>query len=47
MGFGVAYNFNPKASLRLEYEDFGKLSNASNVANSRGTNLGLSVKYSF
>ena len=45
IGVGVGYSFSKNVGLRLEYEDFGKLSDASN--SSRGKNLGLSLKYSF
>lgn len=47
MGIGVGYSFSKNVGVRLEYEDFGKLSNVSNGSNSRGSNLGLSVKYTF
>ena len=46
-GIGVGYSLTKNVGLRLEYEDYGKLSNVSNGANSKGSNLGLSVKYSF
>lgn len=46
-GVGVGYAINKNVGLRLEYEDYGKLSNVSNGNNSNGRNLGLSVKYSF
>jgi len=45
IGVGVGYSFNRNVGMRLEYEDFGKLSDAS--GSSRGKNLGLSLKYSF
>lgn len=47
IGVGVAYSMTKTLGLRLEYEDFGKLSNSSVVNNSRGSNLGLSVKVAF
>ena len=47
VGVGVGYSMTKNVGLRVEYENFGKLSNVSNVNNSRGSNLGLSVKYSF
>jgi OOP family OmpA-OmpF porin len=47
VGVGVGYSLTKNLGLRLEYEDFGKLSNAGTGNNSRGSNLGLSVKYAF
>jgi len=47
VGIGVGYNLQKNIALRLEYEDFGKLSDENNGNNSRGSNLGLSMKYSF
>jgi len=47
LGLGVGYSMSKNLGLRLEYEDFGKLSNASAGNNSRGSNLGLSLKYAF
>ena len=44
---GVGYSMTKNLGLRLEYEDFGKLSNVSSGNNSRGTNLGLGLKYAF
>jgi hypothetical protein len=32
---------------RLEYEEFGTLSDTNSVNNARGSNLGLSLKYVF
>jgi OmpA-OmpF porin, OOP family len=46
-GVGVGYSMTKNLGLRLEYEDFGKLSNVNNGNNSRGTNLGLSLTYAF
>ena len=46
-GVGVGYSMTKNLGLRLEYEDFGKLSNVSSGNNSRGTNLGLGLKYAF
>jgi OOP family OmpA-OmpF porin len=46
-GVGVGYNMSKNIGLRLEYEDFGKLSDDSSGSNTRGTNLGLSAKYAF
>ncbi len=45
VGLGVGYSINRNLGLRLEYEDFGKLSDSGN--DSRGRNLGLSLKYGF
>ncbi len=47
LGVGVGYSLSKNLGLRLEYEDFGKLSKASTGNNSRGNNLGLSLKYAF
>jgi opacity protein-like surface antigen len=47
VGAGIGYKFSSNVGLRLEYEDFGKLSDVANVNNSRGRTLGMSVKYSF
>ena len=47
VGVGIGYSFNRNVGLRLEYEDFGKLSDVASGNNSRGNNLGLSVKYLF
>jgi len=45
VGVGVGYSFNRNLGLRLEYEDFGKVSDSGD--SSRGRNLGLSLKYGF
>lgn len=47
VGAGVGMNLNKNLGLRLEYEDFGKLSNTNLGINSRGRNLGLGLKYGF
>jgi OmpA-OmpF porin, OOP family len=47
VGLGVGYSMNKNTGVRLEYEDFGKLSDVSTGSNSRGKNLGLAVKYTF
>ena len=47
VGVGVGYSMTKNLGLRLEYEDFGKLSNVGNGNNSRGSNLGLGLKYAF
>lgn len=46
-GVGVGYSIDKNTAVRLEYEDFGKLAKASSGNNSRGSNLGLSIKYGF
>ncbi len=46
-GIGVGYSMTKNVGLRLEYEDFGTLSKSNNGNNSTGSNLGLSVKYTF
>lgn len=43
---GVGYNFNKHLGLRLEYEDYGELSDSPGPIGS-GSNLALSVKYGF
>ena len=47
VGVGVGYSMNKNLGLRLEYEDFGKLSDVSTGDNARGRNLALSLKYAF
>lgn len=47
VGVGVGYAINPNLGLRLEYEDYGKLANTGVGTNDKGSNVGLSVKYSF
>lgn len=47
VGVGVGYSMSKNLGFRLEYEDFGKLSDVSTGNNSRGRNLGLSLKYAF
>jgi OmpA-OmpF porin, OOP family len=49
VGVGVAYNFNPKLAVRLEYEDFGKFSNDGGASGGaiRANNFGLSLQYAF
>lgn len=46
-GVGVGLKLTKEVGLRLEYEDFGKLSDVAGGNNVRGRNLGLSVKYAF
>lgn len=46
VGLGVGYSFTRNVGMRLEYEDFGKLTDAGG-GDSRGRNVTLSLKYSF
>ena len=45
VGVGVAYAINKNLGVRLEYEDFGKLTD--NGDGSRGSDVALSLKYNF
>lgn len=45
-GIGLGYNFSPRVSLRLEYENFGKLV-AGNGFAARGDNWAATLRYSF
>jgi OOP family OmpA-OmpF porin len=45
VGLGVSYSMNKNMGLRLEYEDFGKLSDVGN--DSHGKNVSISLKYGF
>lgn len=47
VGVGVGYSVNKNLGVRLEYENFGKLSDANSGGDSKGQNLGLSMKYAF
>lgn len=47
VGIGVGYAMSRNVGVRLEYEEFGRLSDNSGINNARGHNLGLSVKYLF
>ena len=48
MGVGVAYNLTPAASVRVEYENFGKLTNFDGFGGAvRGSNFSVGVKYAF
>lgn len=47
VGVGVGYGVNKNLGVRLEYENFGKLSDANSGNDSRGYNWGLSMKYAF
>ena len=48
-GVGVSYSINPKLAVRLEYEDFGKVSsNGGPTGGSvRANNTSLSLQYAF
>jgi OOP family OmpA-OmpF porin len=46
-GVGVGFGMTKNLGLRLEYENFGKLSKSGTGEDSRGSNVALSVKYSF
>lgn len=46
-GIGVGYALNSNLGLRLEYEDFGKLANTGAGTDDKGSNVALSLKYSF
>jgi OOP family OmpA-OmpF porin len=46
-GLGVGYNFNPKLGVRVEYENFGKMSKSGNGGDIKGENWAVSLKYSF
>lgn len=45
-GIGIGYNFSPRVSLRLEYENFGRLI-AGNGFAARGDNWAATLRYSF
>ena len=48
LGVGVAYSFTPALSVRLEYEDFGKLSKDDGFGGAiRGNAYSVSLKYAF
>jgi OOP family OmpA-OmpF porin len=48
VGLGVAYNFTPALSARLEYEDFGKIGTiAANGSTVRANAYSISLKYGF
>lgn len=44
VGVGVSYAITPKMAVRLEYEDFGKLSSNGSV---RANNYSLNLQYAF
>ena len=45
-GIGIGYNFTPRLSMRVEYENFGKLM-AGNGFATRGDNWAATLRYSF
>lgn len=47
IGVAIAYNVAKNMDIRLEYEDFGKLTDGSAGDNSKGSNWGLGLKYGF
>ncbi len=47
VGVGVGYAFTKNVGMRLEYEDYGRLADVAGINNTRGSNVSLSVKYSF
>ena len=49
VGVGVSYAINSKLAVRLEYEDFGKLSSngGANGGSIRANNLSLNLQYAF
>ena len=47
VGLGIGYAISKNFGLRLEYEDFGKLTNNSISNAARGSDVALSLKYNF
>ncbi len=48
LGLGVAYNFTPALSARLEYEDYGKIGTVAATGSSvRANAYSISLKYGF
>lgn len=48
IGFGAAYSFSPAMSVRVEYEDFGKVGTiAGNGSTVRANGYSISLKYGF
>ena len=47
LGVGVGYSMSRNLGVRLEYEDFGQLSDVTTGSNSKGSNVALSVKFGF
>ncbi|BBE50722.1 hypothetical protein OYT1_ch1162 [Ferriphaselus amnicola] len=45
-GVGVGFNASKDLTIRLEYEDFGTLTNTAGAINHKATAWGLNVKYS-
>jgi OmpA-OmpF porin, OOP family len=46
IGVGAAYNITPALSVRVEYEDFGKIANRGS-SNVRASGYSVSLKYGF
>ena len=46
-GVGVGYNFNANWGIRVEYENFGKITKNNNGGDIKGENWAVSAKYSF
>lgn len=47
VGLGVGYSLSRNVGLRVEYEDFGRLSKGGVGSGSKGNNVSLSMKYLF
>lgn len=47
VGVGIGYGLSKNIGLRLEYEDFGKLSKNGLGSDTKGNNTSLSMKYLF
>ncbi|MDP1671583.1 MAG: outer membrane beta-barrel protein [Burkholderiales bacterium] len=47
VGVGVGYTLSRNVGLRVEYEDFGKLSKNNIGSNTKGNNVSVSLKYMF
>jgi OOP family OmpA-OmpF porin len=47
VGVGVGYTLSRNVGLRLEYEDFGKLSKNNIGSTAKGNNVSLSLNYKF
>jgi len=46
-GIGAGYNFNKNWGVRVEYENFGKMSKTSNIGDIKGDNWSVNVQYAF
>ncbi|HEX4327614.1 MAG TPA: outer membrane beta-barrel protein [Burkholderiales bacterium] len=46
-GVGGGYNFNAHWGIRLEYENFGKMTKSGNGTDIKGENWAVNVKYAF